>query len=260
MASFGNLSEMSAQSANDADERSAADITKAKEAVLESDHASFVAAVVSGDIASSPVAVATGDVAEEVRVAALSVARAALSGDAAEGKSAEILSALAKMVEDKVVAAEAATQARSEDHRRGALVALYGHCASTSLPAGDAGREPALKLILKSLGTLGDRGCFVAAPALAPLAADLGVASNALVKQLMTDATTSASESERRAGAAGVAGLFSGFGGSSIAKFGAVTHVEEALDAKKDAIARAGGARCTPTCAPPRAGRSSPSR
>ena len=79
MASFGNLSEMSAQSANDADERSAADITKAKEAVLESDHASFVAAVVSGDIASSPVAVATGDVAEEVRVAALSVARAARS-------------------------------------------------------------------------------------------------------------------------------------------------------------------------------------
>ena len=47
------------------------------------------------------------------------------------------------------------------------LVALYGHCASTSLPAGDAGREPALKLILKSLGKLGDRGCFVAAPALA---------------------------------------------------------------------------------------------
>ena len=241
MASFGNLSEMSAQSANDADERSAADITKAKEAVLESDHASFVAAVVSGDIASSPVAVATGDVAEEVRVAALSAARAALSGDAAEGKSAEILSALAKMVEDNVVAAEAATQDRSEDHRRGALVALYGHCASTSLPAGDAGREPALKLILKSLGKLGDRGCFVAAPALAPLAADLGFASNALVKQLMTDATTSASESERRAGAAGVAGLFSGFGGSSIAKFGAVTSVEEALDAKKDAVARAGG-------------------
>ena len=59
VASFGNLSEMSAQSANDADERSAADITSAKETVLESDHLAFVAAVVSGDIAASPVATTT---------------------------------------------------------------------------------------------------------------------------------------------------------------------------------------------------------
>ena len=218
MASYGNLSEMSAQSANDADERSAADITNAKEAVLESDHLAFVAAVVSGDIAASPVAVATGDVDDEVREAALSVARAALSGDAANGKASQILASLAKMVEDKVVATEASTAMRSEDHRRGALVALYGHCAATSLPSGDADRSAALELILKSLKSLGDHGCFVAAPAVAPLAADLGAAATARIEKLMADATTSAAENERRAGAAGVAGLCNGMGGSSISQ------------------------------------------
>ena len=241
MASFGNLSEMSAQSANDADERSAADITSAKEAVLESDHLAFVAAVVSGDIAASPVAVATGDVDDEVREAALSVARAALSGDAANGKASQILASLAKTVEDKVVATEASTAMRSEDHRRGALVALYGHCAATSLPSGDADRSAALELILKSLKSLGDHGCFVAAPAVAPLAADLGAAATARIEKLMTDATISAAENERRAGAAGVAGLCNGMGGSSISKFGVVPRIEAALAAKKDVVAKAGG-------------------
>ena len=241
MASYGNLSEMSAQSANDADERSAADITNAKEAVLESDHLAFVAAVVSGDIAASPVAVATGDVDDEVREAALSVARAALSGDAANGKASQILASLAKMVEDKVVATEASTAMRSEDHRRGALVALYGHCAATSLPSGDADRSAALELILKSLKSLGDHGCFVAAPAVAPLAADLGAAATARIEKLMADATTSAAENERRAGAAGVAGLCNGMGGSSINKFGVVPRIEAALAAKKDVVAKAGG-------------------
>ena len=241
MASYGNLSEMSAQSANDADERSAADITNAKEAVLESDHLAFVAAVVSGDIAASPVAVATGDVDDEVREAALSVARAALSGDAANGKASQILASLAKMVEDKVVATEASTAMRSEDHRRGALVALYGHCAATSLPSGDADRSAALELILKSLKSLGDHGCFVAAPAVAPLAADLGAAATARIEKLMADATTSAAENERRAGAAGVAGLCNGMGGSSIKKFGVVPRIEAALAAKKDVVAKAGG-------------------
>ena len=99
VASMGNLSEVSAQSADTVDERSADQIVAAKEAVLELPHAPFVAAVLDGSIATTgAVAAGLGDVAEEVRDAALSLARAAVSGDAAAGKSSEILSALAAAV------------------------------------------------------------------------------------------------------------------------------------------------------------------
>ena len=196
---MGNLSEVSAQSADTVDERSADQIVAAKEAVLELPHAPFVAAVLDGSIATTAVAAGLGDVAEEVRDAALSLARAAVSGDAAAGKSSEILSALAAAVDAAVADTPAAPANRAEDHVRGAIVALYGHCANETFPAGDAGREPALKRILASLRVLDDHGAFLASRSLASLAGDLGLAASALVSQLKSEALTGTTPEARRA-------------------------------------------------------------
>ena len=237
---MGNLSEVSAQSADTVDERSADQIVAAKEAVLELPHAPFVAAVLDGSIATTAVAAGLGDVAEEVRDAALSLARAAVSGDAAAGKSSEILSALAAAV-DAAVADAAAPANRAEDHVRGAIVALYGHCANETFPAGDAGREPALKRILASLRVLDDHGAFLASRSLASLAGDLGLAASALVSQLKSEALTGTTPEARRAAAAGAAGIVKGLGGDCISKYGVVGDIASALASKKDPAARAGG-------------------
>ena len=234
---MGNLSEVSAQSADTVDERSADQIVAAKEAVLELPHAPFVAAVLDGSIATTAVAAGLGDVAEEVRDAALSLARAAVSGDAAAGKSSEILSALAAAV-DAAVADAAAPANRAEDHVRGAIVALYGHCANETFPAGDAGREPALKRILASLRVLDDHGAFLASRSLASLAGDLGFAASALVSQLKSEALTGTTPEARRAAAAGAAGIVKGLGGDCISKYGVVGDIASALASKKDPAAR----------------------
>ena len=117
-------------SADDVDERSAEEVTAAKEAVLEAQHLPFVQAILDGTLPTSHVVSFMGDASEEVREAALSVARAAVSGDAAAGKSAELLTALAKTVDG----AGDAPSTRSADLARGAVVALYAHLASTTLP------------------------------------------------------------------------------------------------------------------------------
>ena len=98
-ASFGNLSEASAQSAEDADDRAPDEIARAKERVLELDHAPFVAAVLDGTASTTAVFAALGDACDEVREAALSVARAAVSGDAAEGRADALASSLAAAVD-----------------------------------------------------------------------------------------------------------------------------------------------------------------
>ena len=199
------MSEMSAQSVDTVDERSTDQVTAAKDAILEADHEKFVAAVLSGSAATSAVAVGLGDVAEDVRDAAISVARAALTGPAATGNETAILDALAAAVDADAEKGEQPVN-RQEDHVRGAVVALYGHVANVGLPEGDAGREAALKRIVRALKVVGDHGAFVAAPTLAPFAKDLGVAAGALVGQLKTDALGGATATERRAGAAAVAG------------------------------------------------------
>jgi hypothetical protein len=154
-------------SADSTDDRSAEEVTAAKEAVLEAEHAPFVQAILDGSLPTSVVVAAMGDAAEEVRDAALSVARAAVSGDAASGKSADLLAALASAVDGE---AGVASATRGKDLARGAVVALYGHLAATSLPADElAAREEALRRVLNALGSLGDDGCFVASRAAALL-------------------------------------------------------------------------------------------
>jgi hypothetical protein len=109
-------------SADSTDDRSAEEVTAAKEAVLEAEHAPFVQAILDGSLPTSVVVAAMGDAAEEVRDAALSVARAAVSGDAASGKSSDLLAALASAVDGE---AGVASATRGKDLARGAVVALY---------------------------------------------------------------------------------------------------------------------------------------
>jgi elongation factor 3 len=235
------MSEMSAQSAETVDERSDHQVTAAAEAIFEADHAKFVAAVLEGSADTSIVAGALGDVAENVRQAGISVARAALSGPAAAGKGDAILTALAKAVDADAAKGEQPLN-RAEDHVRGAIIALYGHCADTGIPKEDeARRELALKRIVKALHVVGDHGAFIAAPALAPLAGDLGAAAAGLVEQLRTEALSGVTAEVRRAGAAAVAGIINGLGGGFMGTFGIVPAITAALNSKKDATARAGG-------------------
>lgn len=234
------MSEMSAQSADTVDERSADQVTAAKDAILEADHAKFVAAVLEGTAATSVVAAALGDVADDVREAAISVARAALSGPAAAGKEAAILAALAQTIDADVAQGEQPLN-RQEDHVRGALVALYGHCADATLPAGDAARQPAMRRVVAALAVVGDHGAFVAAPTLAPFAADAGLDAGALVGQLKKEALTGSTAAARRAGAAAAAGIINGLGGAAIGAHHVVPAITEALASKKDPTARAGG-------------------
>ena len=105
-ASSGALSDFSGVSADSVDDRSADEVTAAKEAVLEAEHAPFVRAILEKSLSTSVVVAAMGDAAEEVRDAALSVARAAVSGDAANGKAADLLAALASASADERSRAE----------------------------------------------------------------------------------------------------------------------------------------------------------
>lgn len=73
------MSEISCASIETADERSAEEVAEAKEALLASDRGEFVDAVRSGKLISSKCAIGLGDVSEDIRDAALSVGRAALS-------------------------------------------------------------------------------------------------------------------------------------------------------------------------------------
>ena len=238
-ASSGALSDFSGVSADSVDDRSADEVTAAKEAVLEAEHAPFVRAILEKSLSTSVVVAAMGDAAEEVRDAALSVARAAVSGDAANGKAADLLAALASAVDGEAGGAPAT---RGADLARGAVVALYGHLAATSLPAGDAAREGALRRVLSALGSLGDDGCFVASRSAAllvdalPEAELLATVESCVARALAAGGDVSA----RRAAAASVAGLLKGLGGDSANATGATAAATAALTNKKDAEARAG--------------------
>ena len=226
-------------SADSVDDRSADEVTAAKEAVLEAEHAPFVQAILDKSLPTSVVVAAMGDAAEEVRDAALSVARAAVSGDAASGKSADLLAALAAAVDGEAGGAPAT---RGADLARGAVVALYGHLAATSLPAGDAAREAALHRVLNALGSLGDDGSFVASRS-AALLADAVSEEQALVMVESFKAKALAAGGDaaaRRAAAASVAGLLKGLGGDSANKTGVTAAATAAMTNKKDADARAG--------------------
>ena len=227
-------------SADSTDDRSAEEVTAAKEAVLEAEHAPFVQAILDGSLPTSVVVAAMGDAAEEVRDAALSVARAAVSGDAASGKSADLLAALASAVDGE---AGVASATRGKDLARGAVVALYGHLAATSLPADElAAREEALRRVLNALGSLGDDGCFVASRAAAllvdavPEAQILSMVNEFKTKALAAEGDANA----RRAAAASVAGLLKGLGGDSANSTGVTSATTAAMSNKKDADARAG--------------------
>ena len=63
---------------------------------------------------------------------------------------------------------------------------------------------------------VGDHGACVAAPSLAKLAVDLGAAEAATVDKLKAQALKGATAIERRAGAAGVAGIVNGMGGRAL--------------------------------------------
>jgi len=239
-ASFGALSDFSGVSADSTDDRSAEEVTAAKEAVLEAEHAPFVQAILDGSLPTSVVVAAMGDAAEEVRDAALSVARAAVSGDAASGKSADLLAALASAVDGE---AGVASATRGKDLARGAVVALYGHLAATSLPADElAAREEALRRVLNALGSLGDDGCFVASRAAALL---VDAVPEERILSMVNEFNTKALAAEgdanaRRAAAASVAGLLKGLGGDSVNSTGVTSATTAALSNKKDADARAG--------------------
>ena len=238
-ASFGALSDFSGVSADSVDDRSADEVTAAKEAVLEAEHAPFVQAILDGSLPTSVVVASMGDAAEEVRDAALSVARAAVSGDAASGKSADLLAALASAVDSE---AGGAPGTRGSDLARGAVVALYGHLAATSLPAGDAAREEALRRVLSALGSLGEDGCFVASRSAALLVDAMSEAELlSMVESCKARALAAAGDvSARRAAAASVAGLLKGLGGDSANATGVTAAATAALTNKKDADARAG--------------------
>ena len=238
-ASFGALSDFSGVSADSVDDRSADEVTAAKEAVLEAEHAPFVQAILDGSLPTSVVVASMGDAAEEVRDAALSVARAAVSGDAASGKSADLLAALASAVDSE---AGGAPGTRGSDLARGAVVALYGHLAATSLPAGDAAREEALRRVLSALGSLGEDGCFVASRSAALLVDAMSEAELlSMVESCKTRALAATGDvSARRAAAASVAGLLKGLGGDSANATGVTAAATAALTNKKDADARAG--------------------
>ena len=226
-------------SADSVDDRSADEVTAAKEAVLEAEHAPFVQAILDGSLPTSVVVASMGDAAEEVRDAALSVARAAVSGDAASGKSADLLAALASAVDSE---AGGAPGTRGSDLARGAVVALYGHLAATSLPAGDAAREEALRRVLSALGSLGEDGCFVASRSAALLVDAMSEAELlSMVESCKARALAAAGDvSARRAAAASVAGLLKGLGGDSANATGVTAAATAALTNKKDADARAG--------------------
>ena len=225
-------------SADAADERSAEEVTAAKEAVLEVEHGPFVTAILDGTLPTSVVVAAMGDASEEVRDAALSVARAAVSGEAAAGKSDQLLTALASTVDG----AGDAAATRGADLARGAVVALYAHLAATTLPAGtDAKREEALRRVLSSLKNLNDDGCFVASRSAALLSDALGNDLIVNIEQLKNNSLTTDDVSTRRACASGCAGLLKGAGGDSVNTLGITAAVTSALAAKKDAAQRAGG-------------------
>ena len=203
------MSEASAQSAEDADDRTPDEIARAKERVLELDHAPFVAAVLDGTASTTAVFAALGDACDEVREAALSVARAAVSGDAAVGRADALASSLAAAVD--ALASSPPHAQRRDDLARGGLVALYLHCASALIPEGDAAREPALKRALAALGSLGDEGCFVAARHLAPLVRGAEAETRLVLAKLRRDAVDGDLRPDlRRAAAAGAAGLMKG--------------------------------------------------
>ena len=194
-------------------------MTAAKEAVLEAEHAPFVQAILDGSLPTSVVVAAMGDAAEEVRDAALSVARAAVSGDAASGKSADLLAALAAAVDGEAGGAPAT---RGADLARGAVVALYGHLAATSLPAGDAAREAALRARPERARIARDDG-ELRGVAFGGALADAVSEEQALVMVESFKAKALAAGGDaaaRRAAAASVAGLLKGLGGDSANKTG----------------------------------------
>ena len=224
-------------SADDVDERSAEEVTAAKEAVLEAEHLPFVQAILDGTLPTSHVVSFMGDASEEVREAALSVARAAVSGDAAAGKSAELLTALAKTVDG----AGDAPSTRSADLARGAVVALYAHLASTTLPpTPPTARVEALTRVLNALKCLGDDGCFVASRAASTLADALGDDLTLKIEELKKTALSTTDVTTRRQAAAGCAGLLKGAGGDAVNSLGVVSAVAAALANKKSATERAG--------------------
>ena len=237
---MGNLSEVSAQSADTVDERSADQIVAAKEAVLELPHAPFVAAVLDGSIATTAVAAGLGDVAEEVRDAALSLARAAVSGDAAAGKSSEILSA-----PPPPSTPPSPTRRRPLTAPRTTCAAPSSRCTATAptrlspRATRDANRRSNVSSRRFASSTITAR--FLASRSLASLAGDLGLAASALVSQLKSEALTGTTPEARRAAAAGAAGIVKGLGGDCISKYGVVGDIASALASKKDPAARAGG-------------------
>lgn len=241
VASMTNMSEISAASCETVDERSSEEVREAKEAMLASDKRAFATSASSGKFISTHVASGLGDVAEEIREAALMVGRAALSelksggggGDADAATGRACADALGAFME-ACGASEPASH--GEDHTRGGAMALYGHAGQ--LFYDDAGKIAAIEKIVEALKSVKDAGAFIGARAIGNLAADVREAACGMIDGLKTRAFTGANSSERRAGAAGMAGICKGVGVAAFS--GVVQDVKRAIEDKSDPIARAG--------------------
>ena len=234
--SMSNMSEISCASIETADERSAEEVAEAKEALLASDRGEFVDAVRSGKLISSKCAIGLGDVSEDIRDAALSVGRAALSEVSdKEGVGRACVEALSTYLTGQ---GACEPTSHSEDHTHGGILAFYGHAAQ--LFEDDEGKVRAMTNMVAALKNVRDAGAFIGARALGNLAMDSKDAAIAMVGDLQTKALTFDDPRERRAAAAGIAGICKGVGITALAHLRIVDGIKRAIADKKDHDARAG--------------------
>ena len=235
VASMSNMSEMSAASVETQDERSADEVREAKEATLASDRGEFIEGVEQGKFVGTKIANALGDVAVEVREAALSVGRAALSDLTDKARGAACAEALLGYLTGQ---GACEPMSHGEDNTHGAAIALYAHAAQ--LFYDDAGKVEAIKRIVEALRSVRDAGAFIGARAIGNLAADVREAAIAMLGELKSKALTGADIAERRQGAAAMAGICKGVGVAALADLHVVDEIKKAIEDKKDPVARAG--------------------
>ena len=231
--SVASMSSMSCASVETVDERSEDEVREAKEATLASDREAFVSAVRRGEFIGTTLARALGDVSADVREAALMVGRAALSDVTDKTSGGECVDAFSAYLTER---GGSEPTSRGEDHTRGAAIALYAHAAQ--LFCDDAGKLAAIERIVEALRCVRDAGAFVGARAVGNLAADVRDAAIAMLPGLKKSAFTGTDVSERRQGAAAMAGICKGVGVAALADV--VEDVKKAIEDKKDPIARAG--------------------
>ena len=179
VASMSNMSEMSAASVETQDEQSADEVREAKEATLASDRGEFIEGVEQGKFVGTKIANALGDVAGEVREAALSVGRAALSDLTDKARGAACAEALLGYLTGQ---GACEPMSHGEDNTHGAAIALYAHAAQ--LFYDDAGKVEAIKRIVEALRSVRDAGAFIGARAIGNLAADVREAAIAMLGEL----------------------------------------------------------------------------